>query len=75
MSTKQHFGILKIAELVVVDCCQSPLIKAFHLYPIVNDVAKAIEGARLFELLLCFLYGSGHSKAETAALINFNPNI
>ena len=86
MCSQQHFYAVQMLQVVVVDGHQAAFMKPFHLLSIVNDIAQTIENRRrtsllcpstfvlLAEFLFCLLDGCGHSKAETAAIVDFNLN-
>ena len=55
----------------MVDGHQPVGMQAFHLHAVVHNIAKTIERATVGKLFLSLLYGSGHAKAETAAVVYF----
>ena len=72
MGTQQHLDIVQLAHLLVVDGDETHVAQALALHAVMDDVAKAIEGAATGELLLGLLYGGGHAEAETAAVVNLD---
>ena len=71
MGTEQHLGIMEFAHVIVVDDDKAHLTEALALHTIMNDIAQAVELGTFSQLFLGFLYGGGHSEAESTAVVDF----
>lgn len=69
---QQDVGITQMSELLVVDGCESKGMQAFYLTAVVYDVPEAVEGLSLLQLLLGFVDGACHAKAEARTGVNLN---
>ena len=70
MSAEQHFGMVELAQLLVVDGDESHLAKPLTLHAVVNDIAKTVELAARRQLFLGFLNGCGNAEAESTSVVN-----
>ena len=71
MSTKQYGGIMKLAHFFMIDGGESHTLQPFTLHTVMNNITQAIELCTLCQFFFCLFYGSGNTKAETAAAIYF----
>jgi hypothetical protein len=65
---------VELAQVVVVDRDEPHLAEPFALHAVVYDIAEAVEGGALGQLLLGFLDSSGNAEAKATAFIYFNLN-
>ena len=72
MGTEKHFHIVELLHLLMVDGDEPHLAQAFALHAVVDDIAETVKGLALGKFFLGFLDGSGHSKAEAAAVVDLN---
>ena len=69
MSPEQHFHVMQLFEVFVVDGDKSLAVQTLHLHPVVHNVAQAIKCLACGQFFFSFLDGSGHAKAETTATV------
>lgn len=70
MSTQQYLYIVELCHLFMVDGDKPHLAQTVALHTVVNDIAQAVEGVTLGQLLLGLLDGGSHSEAEATAAVN-----
>ena len=71
MGTKQYLHAMQLLHLLVVDGDESCFMQSFHLHTVMHDISQAVEFTAFLQLFFSFLDGSGHTKAETTAVIYF----
>ena len=71
MCTQQHFHVMKLAQLVMINGDESVFVESFHLHAVVYNVSKTVECTPFGQFFLGFLDGCGHAKTETTAIVNF----
>ena len=70
MRPQQHLHPVQLFHLLVVDGDEAQLLEPFTFHTVVHYVAQAVECLSCCQFLFRFLYGSGHSEAESAAVVN-----
>ena len=71
MCAQQDLHIMKFMHLLMIDSDEALLCKTFHFHAVMYNVALAIELRTLCQFFFSFLDGSGHTEAETAAIVYF----
>ena len=68
---EQHLHIMQMAQLLMVDGNESHPFQPLTLHAVVHDVTQTVERGALGQFLLGLADGSGHSEAETTAIVYF----
>ena len=69
MSAQQDLDIVEPCHLLMVDGDEPHLAQTVTLHAIMHDIAEAVEGVALGQLLLSLLDGRGDAEAEAAAVV------
>ena len=72
MGTEEHFHVVELLHLLVVDGDEPHLAEPFTLHAVVYDVTQTVEDVALGQFLLSFLDGGSHAEAEAAVIIDFD---
>ena len=70
VGAQQHFHIVQLFHLLVVDGDEAQLRQALALHAVVHNVAQAVELVALGQFLFGLADGSGHAETETTAAVN-----
>lgn len=66
MGSEQHFNIVQLFQLVMIDGYQSTCMEPFHFHSVVHNVTQTIKRGALGQFLLRLLYGGGDTETKTA---------